>query len=147
MAGLQDVKTGVREIDAGTEGLRYLLQRIFEPMVECRRAAGGCDRTRCSRIQAIITYLGHNFDRQERLMDAGGYPHEDHHRRDHWRLIERLRHMYGANVCADEDATVVREVINRWAADHVPECDRRLGRWAVTRRVVEPTDLRDVAAP
>lgn len=136
--GVHHLSVGVREIDAGTEGLCYLMARLFDPLVECRRAHGTCDRTQCTRIAAIIKFAGRNFAGQERLMDAAAYPHGDHHRREHWRLLDQLARMRAANVCADRDRAVVSEVVSRWTSEHVDECDRRLGNWAVTRRVAEP---------
>lgn len=131
--------TGVRDIDRGTEGLCYVMGRLFEPGVECRRHDNGaCDRSQCTRITALLKYLDRNFSHQENLMSEAAYPHEDHHRREHWHIIERLRHMRDAKVCADRDRAVVAEVVDRWMRDHVPECDRRLGNWTLTRRVRLP---------
>lgn len=133
-----ELSTGVRDIDRGTEGLCYLMGRLFEPGVECRRVDGQCDRTQCTRITALMKYMDRNFTHQENLMDEADYPHQDHHRREHWRILEQLRHMRDANVCADRDRAVVREVVARWMGSHVPHCDRRLGSWALTRRVRDP---------
>ncbi|CAA7621294.1 conserved hypothetical protein [Magnetospirillum sp. LM-5] len=137
--GHKSLTVGVREIDAGTEGLCYLMNRLFEPMVECRRAGGVCDRTQCTRISALLRYVDRNFLAQEALMEQADYPYEDHHRREHWRLVHQLRRMREGNVCADRDRTVVSEVVGRWMMEHVGECDRRLGNWAVTRRVLDPS--------
>jgi hemerythrin-like metal-binding protein len=139
IAGHTSLSTGVREIDRGTEGLCYVMGRLFEPLVECRRQHGRCDRTECTRLTALLKYMGRNFALQEQLMVEAGYPHEDHHRRDHWRIIEQLRHMRAANVCADADRVVVSEVVERWILEHSHECDRRLGNWALTRRVRDPS--------
>ncbi|MCA1907852.1 MAG: hypothetical protein LDL39_05780 [Magnetospirillum sp.] len=133
-----DLSTGVRDIDRGTEGLCYVMGRLFEPGVECRRVDGHCDRTQCTRITALLKFMDRNFTHQENLMDEAAYPHLDHHRREHWRILEQLRHMRDANVCADRDRAVVREVVARWMGSHVPQCDRALGSWALTRRVRDP---------
>jgi hemerythrin-like metal-binding protein len=138
MPGCKNLSVGVREIDAATEGLCYLMGRLFEPLVECRRAAGYCDRTQCTRIDALLRYVDRNFQAQEHLMERVDYPHEDHHKREHWRLLHQLRRMRDANVCADRDRAVVSEVVGRWMVEHAGECDRRLGSWAVTRRVLDP---------
>ena len=139
MACAGNLSTGVRDIDRGTEGLCYLMGRLFEPGVECRRHDNGhCDRSSCTRITALLRFMDRNFAHQENLMDEADYPHQDHHRREHWRIIAQLRHMRDANVCADRDRAVVREVVARWINEHVPECDRRLGNWALTRRVRDP---------
>lgn len=136
--GAQHLAVGIREIDAGTEGLCYLMSRLFDPLVECRRAQGACDRRQCTRIAAIAKFLNRNFARQERLMDEAGYPHGDHHRREHWKLLDQLSRMHGGNVCGERDRGVISEVVGRWTAEHVSECDQALGNWAVTRRVIEP---------
>lgn len=133
-----DLSTGVRDIDRGTEGLCYLMGRLFEPGVECRRVDGHCDRTQCTRISALMKFMDRNFTHQENLMVEAQYPHQDHHRREHWRILEQLRHMRDANVCADRDRAVVREVVAHWMGSHVPHCDRTLGSWALTRRVRDP---------
>lgn len=121
--------TGEREIDADTEGLRWLLGRLFEPMVECRRQFGHCDRTRCTRLSALKTYVSRNFSRQERLMAGIAYPHADHHGREHWKLVDLLSHMHDSNVCADRDRNVVKAVVGRWLDHHSRECDSRLAHW------------------
>lgn len=133
------MSTGVREIDRGTESLCYVMGRLFDPGVECRRHhEGHCDRTQCSRITALMRFMDRNFAHQEAMMEQAFYPHGDHHKREHWRMIEQLRHMRAANVCAERDRAVLSEVVARWMHEHVPECDRRLGNWALTRRVNWP---------
>lgn len=122
--------TGLREIDADTEGLRWLMSRLFDPMVECRRRFGSCDRTRCTRLTALKSYVGRSFSRQEKLMASVAYPHADHHGRDHWKLMDLLTHMYEANVCADRDRSVVQAVVGRWLDDHGRHCDTTLAHWA-----------------
>lgn len=138
MPGAKHLMVGIREIDAGTEGLCYVMGRLFDPMVECRRAHGGCDRRDCTRIAAIARYLNRNFARQEQLMETAGYPMGDHHRREHWKLLDQLSHMQASEVCADRDRKVVSEVVARWTTEHIPQCDQMLGNWAVTRRVLDP---------
>lgn len=137
--GPKDLTTGVREIDAYTEGLCFLMERIFDPLVECRRREGPCDHTSCTRIEAILKYMARGFDKQDRLMAEAVYPAESEHRRDHDALIDRLRSMQSAHLCADRDRHVVRDVVSTWAIGHNSHCDTPLGRWAVTRRVLAPT--------
>lgn len=138
LSRLDHLSVGVREIDAATESLRYLMGRLFEPLVECRRAEGTCDRTRCTRLAALMAFARRNFEWQERWMAENSYPHDDHHRRDHWRLLDQLARMHAADVCAERERGVVTEVVARWAFDHVDQCDRRLARWALTRRLAAP---------
>lgn len=137
--GPHDLTTGVREIDADTEGLRFLMQRIFDPLVECRRCNGSCDYTSCTRIEAILKYITRSFARQERLMDEACYPADAEHRRDHATLVEQLRAMQAAFVCADRDRHLVRKAVIDWAIDHNHDCDSPLASWATTRRVLAPT--------
>lgn len=138
MLGPHNLTTGVREIDADTEGLCFLMERIFDPLVECRRRVGPCDHTCCTRLGAILKYVTRSFDRQERLMVKGGYPADAEHRRDHDALVEQLRAMQSAHLCADDDRHVVREAVTSWAIGHNSHCDRPLSSWAVTRRVLAP---------
>jgi hemerythrin-like metal-binding protein len=139
--GPHDLTTGVREIDAYTEGLCFLMERIFDPLVECRRREGACDHSHCTRIDAIMKYMARGFDRQNRLMAEAAYPGQIEHRRDHDALVAQLRSMQTAHLCAERDSNVVREVVTAWAVGHNSHCDSPLGKWAVTRRVVEPASL------
>ena len=130
------IGTGVPEIDAGHEGLAFLLGRIFAAGVECRRCDGGCDHTDCSKIGALIAYLNRSFTAEEALMGEGVYPQGDDHRRDHVRLIGELREMQEARICGERDRALVRHSIDRWIARHHHGPDHSLARWAVTRRLV-----------
>lgn len=136
--GSTELSTGVREIDADTESLCFLMSRIFDPLVECRRQHGECDRTQCSRIAAIATFLDRSFRRQDALMGQSDYPVRDDHHADHEALLTQLNAMREAGVCADRDRQVVREAVTRWLARHNRVCDRPLANWAVTRRLLTP---------
>ena len=138
---LQGSETGVPAIDAGNDGLRFLLQRVFAPGVECRRGHAGkgeCDFSRCSRIDAIMRYVGRNFAQQERVMADGAYPEYGRHHDDHASLLDHLEIMLKAQVCADKDAAKVHDLVAHWADEHAKRCDQPFGRWAITRRVLEP---------
>lgn len=137
--GAAELSTGVREIDADTESLCFLMSRIFDPLVECRRQNGECDRTQCTRIAAIASFLDRSFLRQEALMGQSDYPLSDDHLADHEALRSQLTAMRDAGVCADRDRQVVREAVTRWLARHNRVCDRPLANWAVTRRLLTPT--------
>lgn len=136
--GPHDLTTGVREIDVYTEGLCFLMERIFDPLVECRRREGPCDHSKCTRIAAIMKYMLRGFDRQDHLMAEGGYPGEIEHRRDHAALMAQFRSMQAAHLCADRDRHVVRDMVTEWSIGHNRHCDTPLGNWAVTRRMVDP---------
>ena len=128
--------TGVRAIDVSHEGLGFLLGRIFEPGVECRRQDGGCDHSSCCKIAALLHYLGRNFAEEEALMAEHSYKHLGEHRREHALLVEELRAMQAARTCGERDHAHVRHSIDKWAVHHYAGCDQTLGRWATTRRVV-----------
>lgn len=137
----QGFETGVPAIDAGNDGLRFLLERVFEPGVECRRGhagQGACDFSACSRIQAIIRYVGRNFAHQERVMTEAAYPDAIRHSGDHALLLDHLTVMLKAQVCADSDGRKVHDLIAHWVVEHAERHDHPFGRWAVTRRVLEP---------
>lgn len=127
---LRNIGTGLREIDAGNEGLCFLLDRIFaDPLAECRRRHGKCDHSRCTKISALLTYVGRNFADQERMMGLGQYPLLADHSRDHADLVTGLKSMQDARVCASDDAPRVRNFITGWTARHLHACDRPLGAW------------------
>lgn len=133
--------TGIPAVDAANDGLRFLLDRVFAPGVECRRGPHGkgeCDFSRCSRIDAILRYIQRNFAHQEEVMADTGYPETQRHCDDHASLIRHLVVMREAHVCADQESLQVRDFIAHWAADHAKRCDASLGRWALTRQLLEP---------
>lgn len=132
---LNDIGTGLREIDAANEGLCFLLDRLFtDPMAECRRRYGKCDHGSCSKISALLTYVGRNFAEQERMMSGdGAYPLHGDHIRDHAHLVSDLKSMQAAHVCADDDGPRVRAFVSRWAAHHIHVCDRPLSTWMMRR--------------
>jgi hemerythrin len=132
----QGLETGVREIDAGNEGLTYLLGKLFAPLVECRRATKQCDFSQCTKIEAVIRYAGRNFTGQEAVM--ADYPSGEDHRRDHASLLDGLKRMQAECVCAERESASVQAFIARWTIEHLQHCDRPFGRWAVTRRVLPP---------
>lgn len=136
--GPQGLATGVREIDADTEALCFLMNRIFDPMVECRRGTGACDHCQCTRIDAVLRYVRRSFARQEDLMASAAYPGEVAHRLDHAALVEQLEALQASRVCADHDRVLVRETVTRWMASHNHACDRPLANWTVTRRILSP---------
>jgi hemerythrin-like metal-binding protein len=136
--GPTELATGVREIDADTEGLCFVMARIFEPLAECRRRHGECDHRQCTRISAIATYLSRSFSRQDDIMDEAAYPLAAEHRLEHDALLDQLAAMQEAGVCGDRDRQVVREAVSRWLLRHNRAYDRTLANWAVTRRVLTP---------
>jgi hemerythrin len=136
--GPQELSTGVREIDADIEGLCFILARIFEPLVECRRRYGECDHRQCTRISAISTYLSRSFARQDGVMEAAAYPLTAEHQLEHDALLDQLVAMQDAGVCGDRDRHIVREAVARWMLRHNRAYDRTLANWAVTRRVLTP---------
>lgn len=133
-----EMSTGVREIDADIEGLCFLMARIFDPLVECRRCNGVCDHSNCSRIAAIRAYVQRGFIRQDALMADAAYPLHADHQAEHQALLNQLAAMTEAGLCADRDRQVVREAVNRWLARHHRGFDRLLANWTVTRRVLSP---------
>lgn len=136
--GPVELSTGVREIDADTEGLCFLLSRIFDPLVECRRRHGECDHHACTRVAAIARFLERCFDRQAVLMRKADYPSMTEHLEEHDALLEQLFAMQEAGVCAERDRQVVRDALVRWVIRHNRSCDRSLANWSVTRRVLDP---------
>lgn len=137
----QGLETGVSAIDEANDGLRFLLERVFQPGVECRRGPTGkgeCDYSCCSRIEAIIRYVQRNFASQERVMAEANYPEASRHGDDHASLLDRLTVMLKGQVCADRDSLKVHDLIAHWMNDHAKRCDAPFGRWAVTRRVLGP---------
>ncbi|HSV29523.1 MAG TPA: hypothetical protein VLL76_08185 [Candidatus Omnitrophota bacterium] len=133
MSILQDYRTGLRDVDAANEGLCFVIERIFDPLVECRRRHGGCDHSACTKIGAILKYAGRNFASHEALMAEGNYPLSAEHSLDHARLIQELESMQASRVCGDRDRTLVRDFVTRWTSRHVHGCDRPLGDWVATR--------------
>lgn len=129
IAGLSCPGSGQPDIDNRSEGLAFVLGHLFEPMVECRRRFGHCDRTQCARLTALLTFLDRNFSAEETLMDQTAFPGQDRHRREHGHVLHVLRHMRAANLCADDHGAVVRAVVGRWLARHVRDADHDLGRW------------------
>ena len=137
----QGLETGVAAIDAANDGLRFLLERVFQPGAECRRGAHGkgeCDFQHCSRIAAIIRYVSRNFVSQEQVMTASSYPEAARHCDDHAKLVDALTIMLKAQICADRDSGKVHDMVAHWMTDHAKGCDAPFGRWAVTRRVLGP---------
>ena len=138
---VQGLETGVPAIDAANDGLRFLLGRVFEPGVECRRGPGGtgeCTYQNCSRIAAILRYVGRNFASQEQVLTDASYPEAATHGDDHAVLVDRLTVMLGAQVCAEREGHRVHDFVAHWMAEHAQRCDTPFGRWAVTRRVLGP---------
>lgn len=132
---VHQARTGVREIDSVNEGLCYLIERVFDPLVECRRRYGDCDHSACTKIGAVMTYVGRNFLSQECMMRDCAFPHLDEHAHEHKRLLDELAALRQARVCGERDRSRVRDLLIRWTAGHVTGGDRALGDWALTRRV------------
>lgn len=131
---LHDHRTGLRDLDASNEVLCYLIDRVFDPMVECRRAKGSCDHSKCTKIGAILKFTQRNFAVHESLMSETAYPLSAEHALDHARLVQGLEAMQAAYVCGDRDRNMVRDFVVRWTRRHVHSCDRPLGDWAHVRR-------------
>lgn len=128
------METGMREIDAGNEALSFLMARVFDPGVECQRSGGFCDHSCCGKIGAILKFVERQFVRQDEAMAEAGYPSRDDHARDHQALLDGLRSMQAAKLCAEDDTAAVRDFITRWTATHVQRCDRAYGSWLQSRQ-------------
>jgi hemerythrin len=125
-------QTGVPAVDRVNDGLRFLLERVFEPGVECRRGlhgSGHCDFDRCSRLDAILRFVSRNFAHQDQVMAEAGYPERQGHGDDHAALIDHLSVMMRAKVCAERDSAKVQAYLVHWLMDHARRCDHPLGDW------------------
>jgi hypothetical protein len=142
-------QTGIAVVDRVNDGMRFLLERVFEPGVECRRGVGGgghCDFNRCSRLDAIMRFATRNFAHQEQVMAESAYPDINGHGGDHSALVDHLTLLMRARVCADRDAAKVQTFLIHWLMDHARRCDDPLGRWLHALQDEDAAALADTAS-
>ncbi|MBW7851663.1 MAG: hypothetical protein H3C38_14310 [Rhodospirillales bacterium] len=125
-----ELASGVRSIDAGAEGLFFLLNNLFQPGVECHQGTSACRDLGCGKIAAIRRYLVRRFAEEERMMRASGYPDARQHADDHAHMLTRLEALLAAHKCGQCDEAEIRQFVAAWSLDHIFARDKQYGTWA-----------------
>lgn len=112
--------TDIRAIDQDHRMLVDIVNTLFDDM----QADEAC--TACARnLDALIRYTQEHFKREEKFMEAGGYPHLASHMRQHERLTQSI-HRLRAAYRADPEALRAADVwvfLRRWLGDHIVKSD------------------------
>lgn len=118
-------------LEARQESLIFLLNEYFHPQVICSKQSGAC-----SRIEDTLRFLSRNMMWEEQQMDLTDFPDALAHKRDHDRILNRLRDMNDSMVCSRYDNGLVAQHIKTWAKIHADEFDKPfsnfLNGWAST---------------
>ncbi len=128
-----DDNDAVRTIDASRESLIFVLDQLFHPKVICADPGGTC-----SRIEDAIRFLSRNLEREERMMATAGYPGFAAHKREHKKLLRKLKKMKRTLVCGSYDNALVFDVVTEWTKNHTDAFDKPFGDF-VRERGIDPS--------
>ncbi len=103
----------VRGIEARRESLQFVLDGYFHPKVICGDPGGSC-----SRIEDTIHFLVRNLKWEEYQMEQSGYPDARAHKKDHEKILLRLRKMENNFICGRYDNRQVAQLVEAWAGQH-----------------------------
>ena len=120
----------VRALKATQESLLFLLDQFFRSGPACP----GIDPV-CPKIDQVLTYLSRAFAREERVMDAVGFPDLSGHRADHAALIESLTTIRATHACGRYDTGLMFRFLADWADAHIDAFDRPLMAFIEHRRI------------
>ncbi len=85
-----------------------------------------------SSVLTVLTeYVQRHFSAEEALMERGGYPHLEAHRKEHRRIESRVREMkalYDAGEYAVVESDMLR-FFTQWLANHIVGVDTRFRPW------------------
>lgn len=84
-----------------------------------------------SVLNVLLEYVERHFAAEEALMERGGYPHLDAHRKEHRRIEARVREMkslYDGGEYAVVESDMLR-FFTQWLANHIVGVDTRFRPW------------------
>ncbi|WP_404380779.1 bacteriohemerythrin [Caenispirillum salinarum] len=113
---------GVDMIDADHQLLVSLINQLDDAMT----SGAGAD-TVGSVLNVLIEYTETHFGREELLMEKGGYPELEPHKKEHAKLTGQVRAIvdrYNAGDIGSVDAEVM-EFLKNWLTGHILGVDRK----------------------
>jgi len=113
------LSVGVPQLDDDHKTLIDIINRVL-----ATERQGGSVKWALGELAA---YANDHFTREERMMEAAGYPDLEAHRRTHKAFIEWLRSVrtiYGADPGAEYYlAETIRGYLQTWLTDHIMKVD------------------------
>ena len=127
---------GVAAVDSDHKVLISLLNQLYEA-----REGGQSQDVVGSVMNVLIEYTMSHFQREERLMELGGYPEIEEHREMHRRLTAQVQ-TFRAQYEQGRQAAVgeLFEFLKNWLIGHILMVDTRYRPW-VEKVQLTPEEL------
>ncbi len=133
---------GVPRVDAEH---RHLVG-VVNAFHQLHRSEAGRDKV-FPILNLLARYVEVHFQSEERLMEAGHYPHLPGHRREHEKLAEQIFALAARYEAGDAEITdQVMEFLKHWLLDHILQLDKQLEPFFRERGVPEEW-ARDAVVP
>lgn len=123
-----DILTGAERLDLSCKCFQFVLDRIFDPGVECVGLPVCASSRACSKTKALSRFARQKFEFEERMMTTSAYPNFGAHVSDHRRLISRLEAGPEAEGCGGW-LSWIREIADDWALNHMKVHDETFRKW------------------
>ena len=112
---------GVPMLDSDHKILISLLNQLYDA-----REEGQSQEVIGSVLNVLVEYTINHFAREERLMEIGGYPHLEEHRKEHRRLTNTVREYHLEYINGRHTAVSdVFELLKDWLIKHILIADSR----------------------
>lgn len=123
-----NILTGAESLDLSCTCFQFVLDRIFDPGVECIGLPACVPSSVCSKTRALSRFALKKFEFEERMMRNSGYPDFRSHASDHRRLISLLESGPGIGRCGDW-MSWIRDIADDWTRNHLSHHDRSFKEW------------------
>lgn len=123
-----NILTGAESLDLSCKCFQFVLDRIFDPGVECIGLPACAPNRVCSKTKALSRFAHKKFEFEERMMRNSGYPDFGIHASDHRRLISRLESGPGIGGCGNW-MSWIRDIADDWAHNHLGNHDGLFKDW------------------
>lgn len=123
-----NILTGAECLELSCKCFQFVLDRIFEPGVECIGLPACVPGGACSKTSALHRFTHKKFEFEERMMRTSGYPDFRAHAFDHLRLISLLEVGPGTGECRDW-MSWIRDIADDWTRNHLIHHDHSFKEW------------------
>ena len=112
----ESMSVGVALIDSDHQALIQLINRLHDHL-ETEQAPEVLDQT----FDRLVAYIDYHFAREEKVMEACGYPSLDEHREEHLSFTRQIRYVRDRYVKGggEEIGQDLLEFLKNWLTHHI----------------------------
>ena len=118
-------RVGIEAVDRDHQQFFEIINRLYHAMV-----LGKGEVVVRSTLADLIAYAREHFAREERELDAMGYPGQAQHQAEHRYFLQELERMKLQRAASAQRALVVAR---EWLLEHILSTDKKYATWLARR--------------